>query len=63
MNALDQAWEAINGMVDDPQARNLSSYEEGYRDAIDEALAIIERLGGQDPTAAKERPASYWRWP
>lgn len=53
MTDLDRAWEAINGMA--KPGRNLSTYEDGWNDALAGALGIVEALGGRDPcTLPKE---------
>ena len=47
MKPLDQAWEAINalgGWVADKD-----EHGHGFNEAIDLALAEIEKLGGRDP--------------
>lgn len=52
MSDLDKAWEAINalgGWVSDNDIRGL-----GYNDAIEKALAEIEKLGGADPVTRNQ---------
>lgn len=43
---LDALWERVNVLG---VANPASPYEEGYHDAINAALAEIEKLGGMDP--------------
>ena len=47
MNLLDAAWAAVNALGGTPRKGDL--FDEGYVEAIDKALAEIERLGGMDP--------------
>lgn len=51
---LDEAWGRINAMggtiVDDRD-----DYGRGRNHAINQALAIIEELGGKDPATARKR--------
>lgn len=44
---LDQAWERINALGGSIRVPN--DYEQGYVHAVEQALLIIEELGGSDP--------------
>lgn len=50
-NPLDKVWEKINALGGTYSVGDLEST--GYCKAIDDALAIIEDLGGQDPLQVK----------
>jgi hypothetical protein len=50
---LDLAWEKINAIGGKPS----NDFESGVVHAVDQALAIIEELGGSDPAPKRARKA------
>jgi hypothetical protein len=53
ITATDLAWERINALGGSPQQNN--SYDQGFVDAITQALNVIEALGGSDPAPKRHR--------
>jgi hypothetical protein len=51
ISELDDAWERINALGGKPR----NDFEAGVNHAVEQALTIIEELGGKDPAPARAR--------
>jgi len=54
---LDRAWRAVDalgGTWPKPLDERAEGYQDGYREALNEACAAIEKLGGRDVPGADQ---------